>query len=67
MKNPFAGQWPGMKNVQAVDAESRKRMVAEFTAAECCAALELPGVQNTVVDAIKRRLKALGKAKGAKP
>ena len=62
-ENPFAGKYPGMPNVQAVDAESRKRMVANFSVDECRRALHLRGLQKTVASAVERRLKRLGAAK----
>jgi hypothetical protein len=63
--NPFAGKIPGRPEVQSVDAESRLRMVREFTLLECNQALHLPGLQKTVALALVRRVRALSTTKGA--
>lgn len=54
--NPFETE----TGVAAVDADSRLRMVRDFTADQCQAALRLrPVVQKTVESAIHRRLRRL--------
>lgn len=42
-----------------IDAVSRCRVVADFTAEQCHAALKLPDLQKTVRTAIERRLRKL--------
>lgn len=62
MSNPFLttrydGYWTG-----AVTAEDRAKMVMTFTAEQCAAALQVPGLQKTVITAIERRQRQLAKA-----
>jgi hypothetical protein len=59
--NPFAGSVPGHPELQAVDTESRIRMVQNFTIDQCNQALHLPRLQKTVATAILRRVRALKK------
>lgn len=55
--NPFkAGVHNGVQTYHCV-AEDRIRMVAWFDRAKCEAALQLPGLQKTVADAVRRRLR----------
>lgn len=55
--NPFMTR-PG-DNVQAIDADSRLRMVKTFNGDQLRAALDVPGLQMTVKAAIDRRLKKI--------
>lgn len=60
--NPFLttnynGRWMG-----PVTAEDRSAAAARFTAEQCEAALQVPGLQKSVIAAIKRRQKQLAKA-----
>ena len=58
-KNPFAYGVPGRPDVQAIDADSRIRMVPVFSVEECNAALELTGLQKTVRQVVLKRLRKL--------
>lgn len=65
-RNPFihdVSYWrnggDGYDFVGAVDADSRIRCVAAFSARECRAALKLRGLQATVRRALERRLEEL--------
>lgn len=60
--NPFLntnynGRWMG-----PVTAEDRAAAAAQFTAEQCEAALLVPGLQKSVIAAIKRRQRQLAKA-----
>ncbi len=55
-KNPFARRLLG-RDVQVVDAQGRIATVKNFTLHECQAALEVPGLQTTVLRAIERRIR----------
>lgn len=59
--NPFyAGRNPiNGRPTYALDAQSRIHRVQEFDEDQCLRALEVSGVQKTVVDAIHRRLRKL--------
>ena len=62
MSNPFAtnqydGRWTGV-----VTAEDRARLVQTFSAEQCAAALQVPGLQKSVITAIERRQRQLAKA-----
>ena len=58
-KNPFStGTWMGHE-MEAVDTDSRIRMVRNFNKDQCQRALLVTGVQKTVADAIHRRLRKL--------
>lgn len=65
--NPFkAGVYNGVQMYHQ-SADDRVRAAASFDRAECEAALQLPNLQKTVVTAVQRRLRFLGKpaARGA--
>ena len=55
--NPFSSKIPGHPEIQAVDAASRIRMVDRFTIKQCNAALQIRGLQKTVVLALFRRVR----------
>lgn len=62
MNNPFTtnqydGRWTGV-----VTAEDRARLVKTFSAEQCAAALQVPGLQKSVITAIERRQRQLAKA-----
>lgn len=60
--NPFrAGVYNGVQMYHQT-AEDRVRAVADFSRAECEAALQVPNLQKTVVTAVKRRLRLLDKS-----
>ncbi len=59
--NPFhSGNYGGVDTF-AVDSTTRIERVKRFTKDECERALKLPGVQKTVLDAVHRRLRQLGR------
>jgi len=60
-KNPFACPFLG-DSAQIVDAKDRVEAVKKFTLHECQAALQVPGLQATVLLAIDRRLTQCAKA-----
>lgn len=62
MNNPFVtkqydGRWTGV-----VTAEDRARRVQAFDSAQCKAALQVPGLQKSVITAIERRQRKLAQA-----
>jgi hypothetical protein len=60
VNNPFRYKHAlGGGYVQAIDAESRLRMVKTFGPDELRAVIHLPGIQKTVREAAERRLKKL--------
>jgi len=63
-KNPFMVNICGQV-CQTVDSTDRIRMVKQFTATQCHAALKLHGLQKTVRQALERRLRQLDKAEVA--
>lgn len=60
--NPFLTTQYGDRWFGPVDAAGRLQMVAGFTAEQCTAALQVPGLQKTVRTAIERRQRKLAKA-----
>ena len=60
--NPFKAGIPPGSMGQAVDAESRIRLVREFSIEQCNLALRVPGVQRTVALACYRRIRAIKRA-----
>lgn len=60
-RHPFrAGTSPiNGEPTYALDAQSRIHMVQEFDQEQCLRALQVPGVQKSVVDAIHRRIRKL--------
>lgn len=61
LANPFGCHLLG-RNAQIVDAQGRIAAVKKFTLHECQAALQVPGLQATVLLAIDRRLTQCAKA-----
>lgn len=60
--NPFSKPAPGgfgIDHMVTYDAQSRIEMVRAFNPSQLRAAIALPGVQKTVSDAARRRLKKL--------
>ncbi|PKM32002.1 MAG: hypothetical protein CVV07_01230 [Gammaproteobacteria bacterium HGW-Gammaproteobacteria-11] len=57
--NPF--YCPKRHTYGACDVQGRLFMVTIFDSHQCAAALEVPGVQKTIIAAIKRRQRALAK------
>ena len=58
--NPFeTGQVYGRIRLQHLDAQDRITCVKEFDFAQCRAALALPDLQKTVLEAVERRLRVL--------
>lgn len=60
--NPFLTTQYGDRWLGPVCVTDRLRMVAGFTAEQCAAALQVPGLQKTVRTAIERRQRKLAKA-----
>ena len=59
--NPFkAAVYAGTQTYHTV-AEDRMRVASRFTREECEAALQLPGLQKTVAEAVRRRVRHLDK------
>ncbi|PWG61729.1 hypothetical protein [Sediminicurvatus halobius] len=59
MENPFiTGHFNGHP-VGHTDAQSRIEAARRFDRAQCLAALEVPGLQKTVRNAVERRLRKL--------
>jgi hypothetical protein len=58
-ENVFAVQISGVPRAQAVDAESRIRMVQGFTLEQCNSAFHVPRLQKTVAVALLRRVREL--------
>lgn len=61
--NPFEQKTFEGRVVQAIDADSRVRMVKRMDVAALEQVLVLPGVQKTVLLAAQRRLRALSAVK----
>jgi len=60
MRNPFlTGTHLGGVSQEWVDVESRLDCVKRFSAEDCRAALDLPGLQKTVRVAVERLLKQI--------
>lgn len=57
--NPFFYRAQDGRRLQAINSEDRCEMVAEFSWAECRAALQVCCLQATVYQAIHRRLREL--------
>jgi len=67
MTNPFCfKRWDGTP-AEYVDAASRISAVQHFDTRTCLDAMELPGLQGTVKQAIQRRLRKLDLKSRAKP
>ena len=60
--NPFKAGIPGHPQAQTIDAESRVRLVRDFSLDQCNLALLIPGLQKTVLAAVQRRVRQLKKA-----
>lgn len=62
MTNPFArGVTPRGEQLYTISAEDRIFAVRSFDAAQCNAALEVDGLQKTVLAAVQRRLRQIRK------
>ena len=62
MKNPFLNTQYGGRWMGPVTAADRASMVQTFNAEQCKAALQVPGLQKSVIAAIERRQRKLAKA-----
>lgn len=60
--NPFKGPCYEGRQLYHMTAEDRIRMVKDFNAEQCEAALSVPNLQKTVGRAIQVRLRKLGEA-----
>lgn len=61
--NPFySGRSYCGEQLQAVDVESRLRMLKSFDIEQCRMALQVQGLQKTVAVAAERRIRKLSKA-----
>lgn len=60
--NPFKGPCYNGRQLYHMTAEDRIRMVKDFDAIQCEAALSVPGLQKTVDRAVRTQLRKLGEA-----
>lgn len=61
-ENPFKGPCYNGHQLYNLSGDERTIMVKTFTAEQCAAALEVPGLQKTVERAIRARQRKLGTA-----
>ncbi len=62
--NPFITLKIGVQEIGACSAQDRIAMVRRFDLIQCRAALNLPHLQATVIQAIERRLRAIQRDDG---
>lgn len=65
-RNPFVTGYYNGHPVQTVDVQGRLSAVERFDLQELCAALEVPGLQKTVAQRIRARIRTLERQAGGK-